>query len=87
MSAGAEGDLSGLSTLLPTCDLKSELINQTGIEALFGRDVQINHANQRGANRGFNKWEAENEGEGLERERLNGLLHAPGHQQEEVVDV
>lgn len=42
ISAGAEGDLSGLSTLplpAPTCDLNSGLINQTGIESLFRRDV------------------------------------------------
>lgn len=42
ISAGAEGDPSGLTTLplpAPTCDLKSGLINQTGIESLFRRDV------------------------------------------------
>lgn len=42
ISAGAEGDLSGLTTLplpAPTCDLKSGLINRTGVESLFRRDV------------------------------------------------
>lgn len=47
-----EGDLSGLTTLLlpgRKCDLKPEMIIQTGIESLFGRDRQINHVGKRGA--------------------------------------
>lgn len=47
-----ESDLSGLTTLrLPdhTRDLKPEMIIQTGIESLFGRDRQINHLRRRGA--------------------------------------
>lgn len=47
-----EGDLSGLTTLcLPghNCDLKSEMIIQTGIESMFGRGRQINHVEKRGA--------------------------------------
>lgn len=65
ISVAAEGDLSGLTTFPspgPTCDLKSGLINLTGIKSLFRRDIYINHSRQRYRYSTSDKWEAENEG-------------------------
>lgn len=64
-----------------TYDLTSGLINQASIESLLRRDVQINHR-QRGS--GSNEWRQRKR---CRKHRSNGLLHAPGHQQEKVVDV
>lgn len=87
ISASAGGDLSGLTTLLlptPNCDLRCGgglirlVLNLSTGETLRSitpaeskHTVAVTNSKQEWGKRG----------------RLNGLLHAPSHQQEKVVDV